>query len=137
MYIIILKPPILKAIIDNGINETITPATGIRPRTNIMNPSPNICGKSSIYNIIIDRIQLIKDMVICVCITFPNESKNLRPKKDSSSYTTVILLFLKPEVNRTILFFSRIKNKLKITAINILIPHLPILVIDTNKVSTF
>ncbi len=35
-------PPILKAITVSGISDTITPATGIRPNTKIINPKAYI-----------------------------------------------------------------------------------------------
>ena len=35
-------PPVLNAITVNGIKDTITPATGIRPNTKIINPKAHI-----------------------------------------------------------------------------------------------
>ncbi|MOA40218.1 hypothetical protein D3C78_1620720 [compost metagenome] len=58
IYTILINPPILKAMAQSGINEMITPITGMSPKIKIMIARANKLGKPKIHRKMVDNIEL-------------------------------------------------------------------------------
>ena len=59
---IFVAPPITKAIMLSGINDIKTPATGIKPKIQIINPNAMTCGNPSIVRRIVETIAFIVEI---------------------------------------------------------------------------
>ncbi|MNN59575.1 hypothetical protein D3C81_1747000 [compost metagenome] len=110
----------------NGINEIMTPITGIRPRRKIMIASANKLGNPKIHRKIVDNIELTNAIRNCTSITLPKECTNFLPKNSSSINRPDKRLALNLEVKFVTFSFSNRKNKLRIIATNKFKLHLPI-----------